>query len=190
MPGQIGNLAVLPLKTSVRGPAPSPEDNEAQDIIDEAIALFRANCLFRNYEIYGAADRVLLYLILWISDCLGRIQAKPTWTANEANKQLQSVAVDHFALPGDPGFPMNNMYEKAASKADAGESVLCIWESVSNYKRTRSLRLPSLLPHAMQTRIGNAISCHYLRRWQAVKMVASFYCEFDLTCEFSWEVNS
>jgi actin related protein 2/3 complex subunit 3 len=64
---------------------------------------------------------LLVYLILFISDCLTRIQAKATvWSLNEAGKQLQSHAVDNFALPGEPGFPINEMYDKAANRADQG----------------------------------------------------------------------
>jgi len=129
---QVGNMALLPLKTSFRGPAPSPESEDGPDIIDEAISLFRPNSLFRNYEIYGAADRVLVYLILFISDCLSRIQAKATvWTVNEANKQLQSHAVDNFALPGEPGFPINEMYDKANSRQDSGMRNLSFCKIVS-----------------------------------------------------------
>ena len=36
------------------------------DIVDEALALFRANVLFRNFEVHGSADRVLIYLTLFI----------------------------------------------------------------------------------------------------------------------------
>lgn len=36
------------------------------DIIDEAIDLYRANCLFKNFEITGPGDRVLVYLTLFI----------------------------------------------------------------------------------------------------------------------------
>lgn len=100
-----------------------PEDPNADDIVSEAISLFRANSLFRNYEIYGPADRVLVYLILFISDCLSRIASPQgkAWTPNEAHKQLQSTAVDAFALPGDPGFPINTMYDPPANRQDAGE---------------------------------------------------------------------
>ena len=45
-------------------------DPSRPDIVDEAIDLFRANSLFRNFEIKGGADRALIYLILFISDCL------------------------------------------------------------------------------------------------------------------------
>ena len=36
------------------------------DIVDEAIDYFRANVLFRSFEMEGAADRVLAYLTLYI----------------------------------------------------------------------------------------------------------------------------
>jgi len=78
------------------------------DIIDEALDLFRANCLFRNFEIKGNADRVLIYLILFISDCLGRLTKNPS--KRDAFKILNTRALDHFALPGDPTFPLNALY--------------------------------------------------------------------------------
>ena len=95
-------------------------DPSIPDIVDESLTLFRANSLFRNFEIYGAADRVLVYLILFISDCLTRISTHPNWTTSEAGKQLQRHAVDNFALPGEPGFPINQMYEKAGNRMDSG----------------------------------------------------------------------
>lgn len=45
----VGNMALLPLRTKVRGPA-APETGE-QDIVDEAIYFFKANVFFRTYEI-------------------------------------------------------------------------------------------------------------------------------------------
>ena len=50
---------------------------DAEDIVEEAIALFRANCFFRNYEIQGPGDRVLIYLILFISECLAKVCRSP-----------------------------------------------------------------------------------------------------------------
>lgn len=75
-------MAVLPISTKIRGPAPiactSPSrlfpllveveglrkvlddadardvaDPNTPDVIEEALDLFRANCLFRNFEIKG-----------------------------------------------------------------------------------------------------------------------------------------
>jgi len=75
--------------------------------------------MFRNFEIKGGADRTLIYLILFISDCLARIGAHKGWSPNEANKQLNTYAVDHFSLPGDGGFPLNNLYAAPANRVDA-----------------------------------------------------------------------
>lgn len=36
------------------------------DIVDEAVDYFRANVLFRSFEVKGPADRVLVYLTLFI----------------------------------------------------------------------------------------------------------------------------
>ncbi|WFD42883.1 subunit of the Arp2/3 complex [Malassezia psittaci] len=117
---QIASISILPLNTKSRGPAPAPVDASRPDIVEEAIDLFRANSLFRNFEIKGGADRLLIYLILFISDCLSRIAASnPTWNKNEATKHLLSHAVDNFALPGDANFPLSSLYSSPASRVDA-----------------------------------------------------------------------
>ena len=41
-----------------------------QDIIDEAIHMFRANILFKNYKIKGPADKVIVYLTSFIQVCM------------------------------------------------------------------------------------------------------------------------
>uniref|UniRef100_A0A671QW57 Actin related protein 2/3 complex, subunit 3 n=1 Tax=Sinocyclocheilus anshuiensis TaxID=1608454 RepID=A0A671QW57_9TELE len=45
----VGNMALLPLKTQFKGPA--PKETKDTDIIDEAIYYFKANVFFKNYEI-------------------------------------------------------------------------------------------------------------------------------------------
>ncbi|KAG0177138.1 subunit of the Arp2/3 complex [Apophysomyces sp. BC1034] len=114
----VGNMFLLPVKTKFRGNAPFG-DAGAEDIVDEALGLFRANCLFRNFEIKGNADRVLIYLILFISECLGKLnKATPQ---GDAAKQLQTLAVSNFALPGDPSFPLNAMYAPPADRVQADQ---------------------------------------------------------------------
>ncbi|KAI7866582.1 ARP2/3 complex [Spinellus fusiger] len=115
----LGNMFMLPVKTKFRGNA-SIADNSEEDIVDEAIQLFRANCLFRNFEIKGNADRVLIYLILFTSECLGKI-TKLT-TQGEALKQLSTLAVSTFSIPGDPGFPLNAMYAPPADRHQADQT--------------------------------------------------------------------
>ena len=60
-------FGVLPLRTRHRGPAPK---TDGDDIIDEAIVLFRANVLFASFDSSEPADKVLLFLTLFISQCL------------------------------------------------------------------------------------------------------------------------
>ena len=72
---RIGNVAILPIKCSVRGPGTClPKDSPQADVIDEALAYFKANVFFRTYEIKSDADRVLIYLTLYIQDCLKKLQ--------------------------------------------------------------------------------------------------------------------
>lgn len=115
----IGNFAVLPLRTKFRGPAyPTAED---YDIIDEVLDLFRANSFFRNFEIKGPADRTLIYGILFITDCLSGISANKNATVdrNEANRILNTLALEHFSIPGDAGFPLNSLYAPPRDRSEA-----------------------------------------------------------------------
>lgn len=45
----VGNMAILPLRTQQRGPAPTT--TAEQDIIDESLYYFKSNVFFRTYEI-------------------------------------------------------------------------------------------------------------------------------------------
>lgn len=129
-------MSILPIKTKIRGPAPvgtpqrlSPCSNlsrvsadlEQVDIIDETLDLFRANSLFRNFEIKGPADRLLIVLILFVSDCLSKIGAiKTVLTQIEASKMLNTLSVDNFPIPGDANFALNAHYAVPGNRADAG----------------------------------------------------------------------
>ncbi|CAO3634310.1 unnamed protein product [Mucor hiemalis] len=91
----IGNMFLLPVKTKFRGNAPYA-DGTGEDVIDESLDLFRANCLFRNFEIKGNADR--------------------STPQGEALKSLNTLAVSNFAIPSDPSFPLNAMYQGPTDK--------------------------------------------------------------------------
>ncbi|KAI8634360.1 ARP2/3 complex ARPC3 subunit [Xylariaceae sp. FL1651] len=132
VPRLVGNVPLLPLRTKTRGPAyvlPSPNppvpanespdpDSESYDILDEVLSLFRANTFFRNFEIQGPADRLLIYGILFVSECLGKI--RPNHGVRDATKEVMNTALDlNFAIPGDPGFPLNQMYEAPRDRQDA-----------------------------------------------------------------------
>ncbi|KAK3317394.1 ARP2/3 complex ARPC3 subunit [Podospora appendiculata] len=131
-PRLVGNFPLFPLRTKIRGPVyalPQPDpalpagespdpDSESYDILDEVLALFRANTFFRNFEIQGPADRLLVYGIWFVSDCLGKI--RPSAGVRDATKDVMNLALDqNFALPGDPGWPLNQMYEPPRDRQDA-----------------------------------------------------------------------
>jgi actin related protein 2/3 complex, subunit 3 len=90
------------------------------DIIEECLTLFRANCLFRNFEIKGPADRTLIYGILFISDCLNKLGSRPSQNQQEATKALNALALENFNIPGEPGFPLNPLFAPPANRMDAG----------------------------------------------------------------------
>ena len=113
----VGNMAILPLNTSIKGPAPKGDGQE--DIIDEAVYFFKANIFFKTYEIKGSADRVLIYLTLYITECVKKI-AKCV-DKNEGNKQMYQLAIASFDIPGDPKFPLNAMYTKPKDKAETDQ---------------------------------------------------------------------
>ncbi|XP_054749195.1 actin-related protein 2/3 complex subunit 3-B-like isoform X2 [Lytechinus pictus] len=111
---KIGNLALLPLNTKYRGPAP-PGTGE-NDIVDEALFYFKANVFFKNYEIKGDSDRVLIYLTLYITECLKKLQRCSSTT--DAQKEMASLAIAKFSIPGEAGFPLNAMYQKPTNRGE------------------------------------------------------------------------
>lgn len=130
---EAGSMALLPFNTRFRGPVYPPSDPESPgtptaslsnancaDIIEECLTLFRANCLFRNFEIKGPADRTLIYGILFISDCLNKLGTRVSQNQQEATKTLNALALENFNIPGEPGFPLNPLYPAPASRQDAG----------------------------------------------------------------------
>ena len=132
---EVGNTALLPFNTRFRGPTYPPNDPDAPgllsfllclsdtlDIIEECLTLFRANCLFRNFEIKGPADRTLIYGILFISDCLNKLGSRPSQNQQEATKALNALALENFNIPGEPGFPLNPLYAPPPNRNDAGIS--------------------------------------------------------------------
>ena len=49
---------------------------EEEDIVDEALTFFRAQVLFKNYEVKGPADKTLIFLTVFIQKCLETISKK------------------------------------------------------------------------------------------------------------------
>ncbi|CAD6588727.1 MAG: subunit of the Arp2/3 complex [Alectoria sarmentosa] len=152
----IGNLALLPLRTRTRGPAYSlpalapgtsdldiDPDSESYDSLDEVLSLFRANTFFRNFEIKGPADRLLIYGILFLSEALGKI--KPSMGKKEAEKALLNSALDQFAIPGDASFPLNQAFEAPRDRQDA-EVLRQYLSQMAIHRRNMTMAFLGLLP--------------------------------------------
>ncbi|GMH38390.1 hypothetical protein BSKO_06274 [Bryopsis sp. KO-2023] len=105
---------VLPLSGRARGPAPVTAQ---PDIVDETLNLFRANVLFRSFEVKGPADKLLIYLSLYVSACLKRLQ-ETRCGREEAEKHLFTMAHEAFRIPGDPGFVLNGIMGEPETKAE------------------------------------------------------------------------
>ncbi|CAG7836603.1 unnamed protein product [Allacma fusca] len=112
---QVGNTAILPLRTQSRGPA--PRDNSDFDIIDEALYYFKSNVFFRTYEIKSESDRLLIYITLYISECLKKL-SKCT-NKNQGLQEMYTLAISKFDIPGDPGFVLNSVYGRPGSPQEA-----------------------------------------------------------------------
>nr|XP_019538564.2 LOW QUALITY PROTEIN: actin-related protein 2/3 complex subunit 3 [Aedes albopictus] len=112
----VGNMAILPLRTQARGPAPTNASIE-QDIIDESLYYFKANVFFRTYEIKSEVDRVLIYITLYITECLKRLQRCAN--KNQGLQEMYTLAISKFDIPGEAGFPLNAVYAKPQSPTEA-----------------------------------------------------------------------
>jgi hypothetical protein len=115
-----------------------------EDVIDEALNYFRANVLFRKYDVKGtrtprvrrytrtrthahapdssrgagSSDKLLIYLTLYISACLRKLESAPTLAAG--TKAVFNLAMEPFALPGDAGWPLGGLFTPPANREEAG----------------------------------------------------------------------
>ncbi|EZF34293.1 hypothetical protein H109_08003 [Trichophyton interdigitale MR816] len=148
----IGNFPILPLRTRTRGPAYTlpllppgssdldiDPDSESYDCLDEVLSLYRANTFFRNFEIKGPADRMMIYGILFVSECLGKV--KPNMSSREAEKVLINASLDHFAIPGDAAFPLNQAFEPPKDRQDAE----ALRQYISQVRQELAIRLHTRL---------------------------------------------
>lgn len=113
----ISNIPLLPIRqeSKFKGPAPmAPADQE--DIIDEALRYFKANIMFRTFDMRGYADRLFVYITLYINACLVKCAHK---SKGEADKILYAYAIENFAIPGDSTFCLGGLCPAPASRADA-----------------------------------------------------------------------
>lgn len=86
-------------------------------IAEVRILFHTATC---HLQIKGPADRTLIYLIFYITECLRKLQKSPNKIAGQ--KDLAALALSHqLPIPGENGFPLNSMYKAPQSKPDEDE---------------------------------------------------------------------
>eukprot|EP00262_Sarcandra_glabra_P007517 TRINITY_DN20381_c0_g1_i1.p1 TRINITY_DN20381_c0_g1~~TRINITY_DN20381_c0_g1_i1.p1 ORF type:complete len:175 (+),score=27.66 TRINITY_DN20381_c0_g1_i1:214-738(+) len=107
---------LLPLKSHVKGPAPV-SGQDRTDIVDEAITFFRANVFFRNFDIKSPADKLLIYLTLYINVALKRLEGCRTLA--EGTKAIINLGLEKVPVPGEAGFPFGGLFAHPQSQQEA-----------------------------------------------------------------------
>lgn len=119
---RVGNFALFTFRTKVRGPISILDNKDTidqMDIIDEALYYFKANVFFKTYEITGDSDRVMIYLILYITECLKKLQK--CIKKQQALNEMHTLAISKFDIPGDACFVLPTVYSKPASIEESGK---------------------------------------------------------------------
>ena len=116
-------MAKLPIprsKVPIVEPSNASELPEFVSIVDEALYLFRANIFFKNFEIKGPADRTLLYALLFLQECLGKVALASNKSRKEIEKNLVVAASGtNFPIPGDSNFNLSAIFPSPANHSEA-----------------------------------------------------------------------
>ncbi|XP_027074847.1 actin-related protein 2/3 complex subunit 3-like [Coffea arabica] len=105
---------LLPLKSHIKGPAPA---SDTTDIVDEAISFFRANVFFKNFDIKSSADKLLIYLTLYINVALKKLEGCRTLA--EGTKAIINLGLEKVPVPGESGFPFPGLFTPPQSQKEA-----------------------------------------------------------------------
>lgn len=89
--------------------------------MDEAITFFRANVFFKNFDIKSSADKLLIYLTLYINVALKRLDGCRTLA--EGTKAVINLGLENVPVPGEPGFPFPGLFVLPESSKEAGKYV-------------------------------------------------------------------
>ncbi|KAG1363342.1 putative actin-related protein 2/3 complex subunit 3 [Cocos nucifera] len=96
---------------------PKGEMKDKIDIVDEAITFFRANVFFRNFDIKSPADKLLIYLTLYINVALKRLEGCRTLAVG--TKAIINLGLEKVPVPGEPGFPFPGLFALPQSQQEA-----------------------------------------------------------------------
>lgn len=74
----------------------------------------------RAIGVAGSSDKLLIYLTLYISACLRKLESAPTLAAGQ--KAVFGLAMEPFALPGDAAWPLGGLFTPPATREEGGAS--------------------------------------------------------------------
>uniref|UniRef100_M0ZUL4 ARP2/3 complex 21 kDa subunit n=1 Tax=Solanum tuberosum TaxID=4113 RepID=M0ZUL4_SOLTU len=94
-------------------------EDATSDIVDEAITFFRANIFFKNFDYKSSADKLLIYLTLYINLALKRLEGCRTLA--EGKKSIINLGLEKIVIPGEAGFPFPGLFASPKSQQDAGK---------------------------------------------------------------------
>lgn len=97
----------------MKGPAPKIN---GEDIVDEAIMFFRANVLFASFDSSEPADKNIVFLTLFISQCLKRLEKANS--KGDADKAMFDLAKEKFPMPGDKKWLLGGHIPAPKSRSD------------------------------------------------------------------------
>ncbi|NXC19568.1 ARPC3 protein, partial [Corythaeola cristata] len=126
----IGNMALLPIRSQFKGPAPRESKFLIMSENLPAYSLSSSHSLLQacpsksdarspRLEMEGfanEADRTLIYVTLYISECLKKLQKCNS--KGQGEKEMYTLGITNFPIPGEPGFPLNAIYAKPANKQE------------------------------------------------------------------------
>lgn len=73
--------------------------------------------LFKHFEVKGPADRVLIYLTLYITQCLKKLEGGLPLA--DAQRVLFNLSLESFPIPGDSGFTLGTFFPAPANLKEA-----------------------------------------------------------------------
>ncbi|CAE7719007.1 ARPC3, partial [Symbiodinium microadriaticum] len=90
----------------------------SRDLVDEAIYYFRSNVFFSSFELKGPADLVLVYLTVFMQQCLVRAAGDSAKTKASISSALHALTLTAPAIPGEAGFLVPGPFYAAPAMAE------------------------------------------------------------------------
>ncbi len=88
------------------------------DMVGEVLKYFKANVLSKTFEIKGAGDRTLVYLTLFICQCVKELEKKKPTDPKSALNVLNMIAINSFSAPGDATFALRGILSTPEDRAE------------------------------------------------------------------------